>query len=394
MRKSKKSRIMKSMLFMHDSKHKAIIATVFGILLAVGAVIFYLSIFGAPQSQAELEQFTIPTTTAGDHDKKIIDDSREIAELLKEKGFIKSALGFSIAFSGRISSRCVDCIGSGAYKISKSMSVFEIARVLKKGPYMKWVVIPEGLRKEQIAELLAETLSWTNQEKNSWVNTYTSMKFDEVEGVYFPDTYLIPVDEGLLQVADRLRGKFNEKFQPYLEEANKQNIKWTTLLKIASLVQREAAGKEDMPLIAGILWNRLLNNQKLDIDATVQYARDTRLAYKNDPCEDPDGYARDPKNDLCFNPKLLQPSVEYVGIEDWWMPIGGSDTRSIDSLYNTYLYAGLPPHPIDNPGTSAIEAVLYPKKTDCLYYLHDSDRNVHCSATYEGHQENIEEYLR
>ena len=382
------------MLLMRDSKHKALLASPFGLLVAIGAVFLSLSLIGAPQSVAELEQFTIPTTTAGDHVKNIIDDSREIAGLLKEKGFIKSTLGFSIAFSGRVSSRCVDCIQSGAYKISKSMSAFEVARVLKKGPYMKWVVIPEGLRKEQIAELLANTLGWTDQQKSSWVNTYTSMKFDEVEGVYFPDTYLIPVDEGLLQVADRLRAKFNEVFAPYLLEANEQNIRWTTLLKIASLVQREAAGKSDMPLIAGILWNRLLNDQKLDIDATVQYARDTRLAYKDDPCEDPDGYARDPKNDLCFNSEMLQPSVPYIGIDDWWTPIGGSDTRSIDSLYNTYLYAGLPPHPIDNPGLEAIKAVLHPEKTDCFYYLHDSDGNIHCSATFEGHQANIETYLR
>ncbi|MCR4328462.1 MAG: endolytic transglycosylase MltG [Patescibacteria group bacterium] len=341
---------------MHDSKHKSLFASVFGILVAVGAVFLYVSLFGALQKQAELEQFTIPTTTAADHDKKIIDDSREIAELLKEKGFIKSTLGFSIAFSGRISSRCVDCIAPGAYKISKSMNVFEVARVLKSGPYMKWVVIPEGLRKEQIAELIGDTLGWTGQQKSSWVNTYTSMTFDEVEGVYFPDTYLIPVDEGLEAVANRLRAKFNEKFAPYLKEANKQNIKWTTLLKIASLVQREAAGKDDMPLIAGILWNRLLQNMKLDIDATIQYARGD------------------------------------VG-EGWWAPITVED-KQIDSPYNTYLYKGLPPHPIANPGIAAIEAVLFPEETDCFYYLHDADGNIYCSADYEEHQENIERYLR
>src|SRR3990167_10235169 len=236
---------MKSMLFMHDSKHKILLAAVFGIFVAVGAVIFYISLFGAPQSQAKLEQFKIPTTTAEDQDKKIIDDSREIAELLKEKRFIKSTLGFNIAFAGRISSRCVDCIGSGAYKISKSMSVFEIARVLKKGPYMKWVVIPEGLRKEEIADILTSVLGWSDEEKEQWISVYTAMKFDETEGVYFPDTYLVPVDEEPIKVAERLRVKFNEKFTPYAEETAKQNIKWDTLLKIASIVQREAADKDD-----------------------------------------------------------------------------------------------------------------------------------------------------
>ncbi|NCN52991.1 endolytic transglycosylase MltG [Candidatus Wolfebacteria bacterium] len=382
------------MLFIRDLKYKVLLVVTLGSILVIGLAFLYFSLFSAPQKTGELEQFTIPTSTEKDHNKKNIDDSREIAELLKEKRFIKSTLGFHIAFSWRISSRCVDCIQSGAYKLSKSMTVFEVANVLKKEPYMKWVVIPEGWRKEQIAELLADTLGWTDQEKSNWVNTHTSMKFDEVEGVYFPDTYLIPTDEESLQVANRLRSKFNEVFAPYLAETNKQNIKWTTLLKIASLVQREAAGKDDMSLIAGIIWNRLLNDQKLDIDATVQYARDTRLAYKDDPCEDPDSYARNTENDICFNPEMLQPKVEYRGIDDWWTLIGGSDTRSIDSLYNTYIYKGLPPHPINNPGIAAIEAVLYPEATDCFYYLHDGEGKIHCSVTLEEHEANVEQYLR
>ncbi len=353
-----------------------------GIALAIVAVGIFLTwgLFGAPYKNTESQQFTIPFGLGDQIQEKTIEE-------LKEKYYIRSELGFRIALGNTD-------IEPGAYKISKSMNAWEVASVLKKGPYMKWVVIPEGLRKEQIAELIGDTLSWTGQEKSSWVNTYTSMTFDEVEGVYFPDTYLIPVDEGLEAVADRLRSKFNEEFAPYLNEATAQNIKWTTLLKIASLVQREAAGKEDMPLIAGILWNRLLNDQKLDIDATVQYARDTRLAYKDDPCEDPDSYARNPENDLCFNSEMLQPSVEYRGIDDWWKPLSAGDTQNIDSLYNTYLYKGLPPHPIANPGKEAIEAVLYPEETNCFYYLHDSEGIIHCSATYAEHQTNIDKYLQ
>jgi UPF0755 protein len=370
------------MLLIRDSKSKAILVTIFGVFVAIILVSLNTFIFGAPQRSGEVERFIVQLNHKND----------STVEALYSNGFVKNKIG--LLFALQLKGKNSDNIEPGGYRISKSMSAWKIANVLAEEPYMKWVVIPEGWRKEQIAELLADTLDWTDQEKSSWINTYTSMKFDEVEGVYFPDTYLISKDEELLQVADRLRARFNEVFTQYLLEANKQNIKWPTLLKIASLVQREAAGKSDMNLIAGILWNRLLNNQKLEIDVTVQYARDTRLAYNNDPCEDPDGYARDPKNDLFFNSKLLQPSVEYIGIEDWWTPIGGSDTRSIDSLYNTYLYAGLPPHPISNPGISAIEAVLYPEDTDCFYYLHDREGNIHCSTTYEEHQANIEQYLR
>ena len=351
---------------------KAWVVAVAAILLASAAIFSYNALFGAPQKDAELEQFTIPTTTAEDHDKKIIDDSREIAELLKEKGFIKSTLGFSIAFAGRISSRCVDCIGSGAYKLSKSMSVFEIARVLKKGPYMKWVVIPEGLRKEQIADLIGDSLGWDEATKAKWIVTYTSMSYDEVEGLYFPDTYLIPVDEEPLKVADRLRAKFNEAFAPYAKQALEENIRWPTLLKVASLVQREAAGKGDMPVIAGILWNRLLKDMRLEVDATVQYVRDDVIHY---------GEARYDK----------QPG-NYSSEGGWWTPIKVAD-KDIASPYNTYRNSGLPPHPIANPGIDAIKAALSPAETKCLYYLHDNDRQIHCAVTYEEHKENIQKYL-
>ena len=131
---------------------------------------------------------------------------------------------------------------------------------------------------------------------------------------------------------------------------------WTTGLRLASVVQREAAGKEDMPLVAGILWNRLLKGMKLEVDSTVQYARG--------------------KTDKC-----------------WWAPIKPGDITEIDSPYNTYKYKGLPPHPIDNPGIDAIEAVLNPTETDCLYYLHDNNGQIHCAKTYEEHKANIEKYL-
>jgi UPF0755 protein len=221
---------------------------------------------------------------------------------------------------------------------------------------MKWVVIPEGLRKEEIADIISNTLGWSEEEENKWINTYTAMDYDHTEGVYFPDTYLIPVDEAPLDVAKRLQAKFNEKFAPYATEAVKENIKWTTLLRLASVVQREAANKSDMPMVAGILWNRLLKNMKLEVDATLQYARgDTG--------------------------------------EGWWAPITVAD-KQVNSQYNTYKNTGLPPHPISNPGLEAIEAALHPASTTCLYYLHDKTGTIHCSDTFEGHKQNITNYLK
>jgi UPF0755 protein len=148
-----------------------------------------------------------------------------------------------------------------------------------------------------------------------------------------------------------------------------------------------------MPLIAGILWNRLLKDMKLEVDATVQYVRDSKLAYENDPCVDPSSYARAKSSNLCYNPNMVQPTVAYLGMQDWWKPITPAD-KQLDSYYNTYLYKGLPPHPIGNPGVDAIKAVLHPTETECLYYLHDSNRQIHCAKTYEEHLNNINQYLK
>lgn len=347
---------------------------IFLVLAGAGSLIAYNSLFGAPQKGAEAERFIVPLNP----------ETEATIQNLYEQGFIRSEWGFNYARKGKE-------IQPGGYKISKSMTAWETAEALAQEPYMKWVVVPEGLRKEQIAELVGETLGWTDQQKEDWINKYTAMKYDEVEGVYFPDTYLIPVDEKLLQVADRLRAKFNEKFQLYADKFLEANIKWTTALRLASIVQREAAGKSDMPLVAGILWNRLLKDMKLEIDATVQYARDTRDHFPDDPCENPE--YRSNHTDFCFNPNVLQPTASYISEGSWWRPVTTADFKA-DSKYNTYLYAGLPPHPICNPGLNAIDAVLNSAETECFYYLHDINGQIHCAKTYEEHQKNIIQFLQ
>jgi UPF0755 protein len=126
-----------------------------------------------------------------------------------------------------------------------------------------------------------------------------------------------------------------------------------TALKIASIIQREAGGKSDMRLISGIVWNRIFAGMKLQIDATLQYAK---------------------------------------GTEDAWWPQVKSEDKYIESPYNTYKYASLPPAPIANPGIAAIEAAYNPQKTSCMYYLHDKKGKIHCAVTYKEHLKNIDRY--
>jgi UPF0755 protein len=327
-----------------NTKKKIIITSGVVLLATAGLFAAQYLFFGAPQSQEKKEVFTIG----------LKQNESQILDKLKEQGFIKNKTAFNIVLSVK---RKHNAIQPGGYNISKNLNAWQLAEKLTADPDMRWVVIPEGWRKEQIGELLAKTFNWSDEDVDRWNTEITRMKIDYIEGTYFPDTYLIPTDDSELDIANRMTRNFDEKFAPYVAQFAQENIKWTTGLKLASLIQREAAGKDDMPLIAGILWNRLNSDMNLEIDATVQYARG--------------------KTDT-----------------GWWAPIRADDIRNIDSPYNTYKNKGLPPYPIDNPGLEAIEAVLHPAETDCLFYLHDGDRQIHCAKTMEEHQANIDRYLK
>jgi UPF0755 protein len=263
-------------------------------------------------------------------------------------GYITDEAAFTVLIGTKI-------ITPGAYKISTGWTSSQLLQVLSGKPYMKWVVIPPGLRKEEIAALIGSAIGWTKKQTTEFITKDTTTKPEYIEGVYAPETYLIPVGETPALVATRLIAKFNENFSPYLPQFTAKNIKWTSALTLASIVQREAANAADMPLIAGILWNRLNQNMMLDVDSTLQYIRGN------------------------------------TG-NGWWAPITVAD-KKIDSPYNTYEHTGLPPHPISNPGIAAINAVLNPTVTDCLYYLHDKNHITHCAATYAEHEANIAQYL-
>lgn len=274
-----------------------------------------------------------------------------VAADLLTQGFIKD----TETFKNRIKPGILALV-AGGYKLSRDMDEAEVAAALQEKPYMQWVVVAEGLRKEEVAQMMGTELGWTAAQQKTWLEIDTQTKPEYAEGVYFPDTYLIPVDESPAKVAERMQARFNEAFAAYLPEFNRQNIKWTTGLTFASVVQREAKNAADMPLIAGILWNRLEQGMALNADATLQYARGNNGS-------------------------------------GWWSAATVAD-KSIESPFNTYTNKGLPPHPICSPGVNAIEATLNPQTTTCFYYLHGNDGQTHCAATYEEHLQNIELYLK
>jgi UPF0755 protein len=312
------------------------VAAVF-ICLALG----YAFIFGPAASRdTNVQEFVVaPGLTRED-----------VASTLKDAGLIKHRVAFLLAsfFTD------ADPVAEGGYRVSASMDVWTVLHTLTEAPYLAWVVVPEGKRKEEAANIFAEALGWTNAERDEYLASRAIFS-DFEDGVYAPGTYLMPSDLAPGMVATRVRAKFQEQIAPYLVQLSAQNLSLMDTLTLASIVERESA-KNDKALVAGILLNRLERDMRLQADATMQYV---------------------------------------TGNEDegWWHA-PDPDDKYIESPFNTYRVEGLPPGPIATPSIASIEAVLSPDATSCLYYLHDGNGRIHCAPTYKGHLANIERHLR
>lgn len=218
-------------------------------------------------------------------------------------------------------------------------------------PTVKVVKLYPGLRKEEIAEVLGKKLAWTEENKKQFIDLNQT---ENQEGKYFPKTYLIDKNKNPEEIGELMLGEYEKQLDKIIKTKKVEILNEETALKIASLIQREAAGKHDMALISGIIWNRIWAGMKLQIDATLQYAKGNEE-------------------------------------EGWWQLVYPED-KKIKSEYNTYLNKGLPPAPISNPGRDAIYAAFNPTKTDCIFYLHDKNKKIHCSKTYKEHKEKIKIY--
>ena len=221
-------------------------------------------------------------------------------------------------------------------------------------PSVRIIRVEEGLRKEEVANIMAGKLGWNDAEKNSFINAHLALETANMEGHYFPKTYLISKNENPLAVGNIMFDEFLKQAGKIEKAKNAEIVNEDTALKIASIIQREAGGRSDMRLISGIIWNRIWDGMKLQVDATLQYAKGS----------EEDG---------------------------WWTRVSPED-KNINSSYNTYLHKGLPPSPIANPGVDAIYAAFNPQKTNCMFYLHDKNRKIHCAETYEEHLTNIKKY--
>ena len=277
-----------------------------------------------------------------------------VAFRLQEEGLIRSAVAFKLL--GR-KENLEGKIQEGSFRLKPSQTPIEIIDFLTRGTQDIWLTFPEGWRQEEFARRLASNLENFSQEE--FLNISVGY-----EGELFPDTYLIAREASASAVFQILHNNFQKRFSPDLiRTASQAGLSQKEVLILASLVEREAKHDEDRPIVAGILLKRLKADWPLQVDATLQYA----LA----------------------NLRCLSLPLDC----NWWTIPTAAD-KKIDSPYNTYLYKGLPPAPICNPGLASIKAVIYPQDSDYWFYLSDAKGNMHYGRTIEEHNANIQKYLR
>ncbi len=218
------------------------------------------------------------------------------------------------------------------------------------------VTINSGMRKEQVAGVFAKSLGWSEKEKKQFTSITEDAYIPLPEGTYSPDTYYVTDQMTPADVQTLINKSFIENVATHYGTTTSKIVPMDQALNIASIIQRETIGNKDMRLISGIIWNRIFIGMRLQVDATLQYAK-----------------------------------ANTGKTKEWWPDVEPID-KYIKSPYNTYLHEGLPPTPIANPSVGAILAALNPIKTPCIYYFNDKKGKFHCSKTYSEHVDLIRQY--
>ncbi|ATW23977.1 endolytic transglycosylase MltG [Candidatus Formimonas warabiya] len=282
-----------------------------------------------------------------------------ISQLLQDKQLIHSPWAFKMyakmsGFEGKLR--------AGEYIFSGKVSLKDIEETMAKGNVIaQSFTIPEGYNIEQIADLLAEK-GIADRDRFLHVADQGSFPYDylpppgtehRLEGFLFPDTYKIVKGWSEEQIIEMMLKRFDQVFTPeWSKQAEKSKMTMQEVVTLASIIEREAKVPADRPVISSVFHNRLKQGMYLESCATVQYA--------------------------------LGEVKEVLLYED----------LKVDSPYNTYLHAGLPPGPIASPGEASLKAALYPAETNYYYFVAKQDGSHYFSKTLAEHNEAKRKYLK
>ncbi len=265
---------------------------------------------------------------------------RDVAGVLKDYGLINYKWLFSLYSSF---SHADEQLDPGTYVLSTNLDYRAIVKKMQAGAdsqLQTLVMFPEGFNMDQIFARLEEKGVCSREDLYAAAaNTEFTYSFLEgaetgdpyrLEGYLFPDTYYFYQGMQASSAVNRFLSNFHYLITDEIwQQTRSMGMTFREMLTVASLIEKEAANDAERPLIAAVIYNRLRGGMPLQIDSSVLYA------------------LRDRGEDIKLSPELIQ---------------------STDSPYNTYLYNGLPPGPICNPGMASIQAALNP--SNAYYYLY------------------------
>jgi UPF0755 protein len=233
---------------------------------------------------------------------------------------------------------------SGNYRLSPAMTALEIAQEMQDAtPSEVTFAVLAGWRIEEVAASLPTSGLAISPEAFLSTSRMGSLpgplashlpELTTMEGLLFPGEYIVPRQINAPDLIALIVARFDKEVTSELRIGfTNQSLTLYEAITLASIVERESIIEDEMPLIASVFLNRLADEMKLDADPTVQYA----LGYNED-------------------------------VNTWWKnPLSRNDLQ-FESLYNTYIYPGLPPSPIANPGILALRAVAFPAQTPYYYF--------------------------
>lgn len=335
---------------------KVILITVFAILLLIGGVAGggYLYVQKNLQPVAASDESVLVTIPKGS-------SAKVIGDILYENGLIRNSKIFNyyVRFKGVGTG-----LQAGDYIFQKGMTIDQMLKKMQDGDvYIETFkfTIPEGLSIPQIAELLA---SKGYVDKDKFLKEVNEGEFNydflsqipddpnrkyRLEGYLFPETYEMKKGASEHEIINRMLHQFelvfNKEWRQVIEE---RGMTIDEAVILASIVEREAVLDEERPTIAGVFYNRIEDNWLLQSCATVQY--------------------------------ILGKQRDVITYED----------LEVDDPYNTYIYEGLPPGAISNPGAASLRAVVYPEEHDYYFFVtkKDGSGSHHFSKTYKEHLAN------
>jgi len=290
----------------------------------------------------------------------------DVGQKLEDAGVIQSQRHFTTlaALMGVTSA-----LEAGDYEfIAGTTALAAVQRISQGRTALSSVTIPEGWRSEEIAQQLEASGTVTGQDflaalDDEYIATFleTEPSLQSLEGFLFPATYNFPSTIDAHAVVQEMVTAFDERYALSIQEPLTESpLTLHEAVTLASIIEREAVVENERPRIASVFRNRLDAGILLQADPTVQYA-----------------IASDPA------------SVAEYGF--WKQELTEADL-AIESPYNTYVFPGLPPGPIANPGEASILAALQPEETDLLYFVacQDGSGRHLFGETLDDHLANID----